>query len=146
MNTDIFFSADQTLIDREWVRKNIKIAYWGHWRSDAVINASIDNSLCVGLYYPDPETGGANHPVEMVQVGFARIVGDGATFSWIADVIVDPDHRGKGYGKFLMAEIMKLSRVKNTVCYLATKDAHSMYEKFGFNRHEAMRRIPTKPQ
>lgn len=142
MIDNVFFSADETLLDLPWIRKNIKIAYWGHWRTDEIINTSIANSRCVGLYREDPDSGGPKHPLRYLQVGFARIVTDGATFSWIADVIIDPDCRGKGYGKFLVSQIMNLDYVKKTVAMLGTKDAHSLYEKFGFVRHEYMRRIP----
>lgn len=142
---DIFVSTDVSLLDREWVRRQIKTAYWGDWRTDEIINTSLANSLCVGLYWRDPETGGANHPEKYTQLGFARVVGDGATFSWICDVLVDPDHRGKGYGKFLVSQVVALPSVDKTVCILATRDAHALYEKFGFERvgeNKMMRRIP----
>lgn len=141
--TDIFFSTDLALLDFEWIRKQIKLAYWGSWRTDEIINTSIANSRCMGLYFPDPGSGGENGPVEYIQVAFARVVTDGATFSWLGDVIVDPDHRGKGYGKFLVSQIMSLDYVKKTVCLLGTRDAHKLYERFGFNRHEVMRKIPS---
>lgn len=140
---DLFFSTDVALIDREWVRKQIKLAYWGGWRTDEIINISMAHSRCMGLYYPDPETGGEHGRIKYIQVAFARVVTDGSTFSWLADVIVDPEHRGKGYGKFLVSQIMELDYVKRTVCLLGTRDAHNLYERFGFNRHEVMRKIPS---
>lgn len=139
---DLFVSTDVGLLDREWIRKNIKIAYWGSWRSDAIIDTSLANSLCLGLYWRDPETGGPNHPEQCTQLGFCRFVTDSATFAWLADVIVDPDHRGKGYGKFMVSQALLLPQVKSLAIYLGTRDAHSLYEKFGFNRLETMRKLP----
>jgi GNAT superfamily N-acetyltransferase len=66
-------------------------------------------------------------------VGFARIVTDYATFAWVADVFVVPEHRGRGLSKWLMEVIIvhpKLQGFRRWV--LSTKDAHRLYEQFGF--------------
>jgi GNAT superfamily N-acetyltransferase len=86
--------------------------------------------LCFGAYLADTRQ----------QVGFARVVTDGATFSWVCDVFVDPAHRGHGLGKRLVAEILAHPRIAAGTVYLGTKDAHGLYEKFGFVRWELMRR------
>jgi GNAT superfamily N-acetyltransferase len=62
------------------------------------------------------------------------------TFSWICDVIVDEAHRGQGVGKGLMAAVLEHPNVKSTTNLLGTRDAHGLYEKFGFVRREMMRR------
>jgi GNAT superfamily N-acetyltransferase len=142
--TDICISTDIFLLDREWIHRTIKTTYWGGWRSDDVINTSLANSFCVGLYWCDPASGG-DKPIVYKQLGFARVVSDHSTFSWLCDVVIDEEHRGKGYGKFLIAKIMELPAVKHTVFYLATKDAHALYEQFGFERlgeNKVMRKIP----
>lgn len=67
------------------------------------------------------------------QVAFARAVTDSATFCWIADVIVDEGHRGRGVGTWLVEVItaeVGQSGVRRFV--LATRDAHGVYEKAGF--------------
>jgi len=95
--------------------------YWASGRSREVVERSIQNSLPFGIYKEDE------------QVGFGRVVTDYATFAWIADVFVLPEHRGRGLSKWMM-EIMlahpDLQGFRRWV--LSTKDAHGVYEKFGF--------------
>lgn len=66
-------------------------------------------------------------------VGFARVVTDKATFAWLCDVIVDPEKRREGIGKLLVAAATlhpDLQAVGKIV--LATRNAHGLYEGFGF--------------
>ena len=83
---------------------------------------SIENSICFGAYTPDGR-----------QVGFARVVSDGVVFSWLMDVFVLEEERGKGIGKMLLAQILdhELVRTTNGIG-LRTKDAHGMYRQYGF--------------
>jgi GNAT superfamily N-acetyltransferase len=95
--------------------------YWAVGRSIEVVKRSIDNSLCFGIYR------------KTEQVGFARVVTDFATFAWLADVFIVPEHRGHGLAKWLMEVILahpELQGFRRWV--LATKDAHSLYAQFGF--------------
>lgn len=95
--------------------------YWAVGRSVEVVQRSIDNSLCFGLYR------------KTEQVGFARAVTDFATFAWLADVFVISEHRGRGLAKWLIEVILahpELQGFRRWV--LATKDAHSLYAQFGF--------------
>jgi GNAT superfamily N-acetyltransferase len=86
-----------------------------------VVEKSIDNSPCFGLYYNGE------------QVGFARIVTDKSTFALLADVFVVKAHRGKGLSKWLMREVMEhpdLQGLRRML--LLTSDAHSLCAQFGF--------------
>ena len=66
-------------------------------------------------------------------MGFARIVTDYATFAWVADVFVVPEHRGRGLSKWLMEVIISHPQLQGFRRWvLATKDAHGLYEQFGF--------------
>jgi GNAT superfamily N-acetyltransferase len=123
-------SADGGLIDLDFVSAALGGTYWAQERPRAVIEASLRNSLCFGAYEKE---GGR-------QVAFARIVTDGATFSWLCDVVVDPAHRGHGLGKRLVAAAVADPRVAGTFFLLATRDAHGLYERFGFERIEMMKR------
>jgi GNAT superfamily N-acetyltransferase len=61
------------------------------------------------------------------------VVTDYATFAWVADVFVLPEHRGRGLSKWLMEVILahpELQGFRRWV--LATKDAHSLYGRYGF--------------
>jgi GNAT superfamily N-acetyltransferase len=97
-------------------------AYWALGRPLDVLIRSIRNSLCFGLYRPDGR-----------QVGFARAVTDLATFAWICDVYIDPAARGLGLGTWLARSATDhllghgIGRV-----VLATRDAHGVYAKAGF--------------
>lgn len=96
-------------------------SYWAQGRPLETVQRSLDNSLNFGLHENDR------------QIGFARVVTDYATFAWIADVFVLPEHRGQGLSKWLMEVILShpdLQGFRRWV--LATKDAQSLYAGFGF--------------
>lgn len=96
-------------------------SYWAQGRSTETMQRALDNSLNFGLYKHNR------------QIGFARVVTDYATFAWIADVFVLPDYRGRGLSKWLMEVILshpELQAFRRWV--LATKDAHTLYARFGF--------------
>lgn len=96
-------------------------AYWARGRSREVVQRAIDNSLPFGIYKGDQ------------QVGFGRVVTDYATFAWIADVFVLSGHRGQGLSKWLMEVMIAHPRLQGFRRWvLSTKDAHGLYEKFGF--------------
>lgn len=119
---DYLISTDPSRLDVALVHNFISnTSYWGQGRTLQVVQRSLDNSLNFGLY------NNSN------QVGFARVVTDYATFAWIADVFVLPEHRGRGLSKWLMEVMLahpSLQGFRRWV--LATKDAHSLYERFGF--------------
>ncbi len=129
---DYFVSTAAELIDLDFVCAALGGSYWAQKRPRAVIEASLRASLCFGLY---ERAGGG-------QVGLARVVTDGATFSWLCDVVIDPGHRGKGLGKFLVATVVGHPGLSGTTFMLGTRDAHGLYEKFGFQRAETMRLPP----
>ena len=115
-------STDPARLDLDVIHGYLRGAYWSPGVPRDVVERSIARSLCFGLYAPD----GA-------QAGFARVVTDGATFAWIADVFVLEPHRGRGLGVWLMETLLAhpdLQGLRRTV--LATNDAHGLYERFGF--------------
>ena len=115
-------SNDRERLDVDAIWSFLHSAYWSPGVPRDVVERSIARSLCFGLYAPD----GA-------QAGFARVVTDGATFAWIADVFVLDPHRGRGLGVWLMETVLAhpdLQGLRRIV--LATKDAHELYERFGF--------------
>ncbi|MCM3598391.1 GNAT family N-acetyltransferase [Metabacillus idriensis] len=122
-------SDDQTLLQIEKIEAWISESYWAKGRSRKVIEESIKHSLSFGLYDQNGR-----------QIGFARVITDQAVFSWIMDVIIDEEYRGRGLGKFLVECIISHPTIKNTKMGLATKDAHNLYRQFGFETEEYMRR------
>ena len=130
---EYFISTDQSLLDIEYIVSSLRSTYWASERPRDVIVASLASSICFGVY----DTGSKE------QVGFARVVTDGATFSWLCDVFVSPEHRSRGLGKRLVAEVLAHPSISRSRVYLGTKDAHGLYERFGFQRWELMRRAWT---
>ena len=109
-------------------------SYWATGRSREVVARSIENSLSFGIYQGND------------QVGFARIVTDYATFAWVADLFVLPEHRGHGLSKSLMEVIIshpKLQGFRRWV--LSTRDAHGLYERFGFMKLHRPERWMERP-
>lgn len=129
---DYVISTSAERLDVDFVCRALASSYWARHRTREVILASIRASLCFGLYERE---GGA-------QVGFGRVVTDGATFSWLCDVVIDEAHRGRGLGKLLVAAATGHPGLEATTFMLGTRDAHGLYERFGFVRSEMMRRAP----
>lgn len=112
---------DKTPITPEKVKALLDDSYWAPDRSLELIAKTIDNSICVGVFAGDE------------LVGFGRVVTDKAIFAWIADVIVHEDYRGKGLGKQIMQFIQNHPDIPDSLQLLRTKDAHTLYEPFGFS-------------
>ena len=115
-------STDPARLDLDVIHGYLREAYWSPGVPRDEVERTIARTLSFGLYAPD----GA-------QAGFARVVTDGATFAWIADVFVLDPHRGRGLGVWLMETVLAhpdLQGLRRIV--LATKDAHELYERFGF--------------
>lgn len=127
-------STDKTLLDRALIHQVLTTSYWAEGRSLETVNASIDGSLCFGLYADD------------AQVGFARVVTDYATVALLADVFVLESYRGKGLGKRLLEAVLTHPPLQTCSWTLFTKDAHDLYAQFGFERsrnpERLMRRKP----
>jgi hypothetical protein len=63
------------------------------------------------------------------QVGFGPVVSDFTVFSWIADIVIDRDCRGRGLGKWMMRCIREHPAIAHTQMVPQTRDAHTPYEK-----------------
>ncbi|MBA4549085.1 MULTISPECIES: GNAT family N-acetyltransferase [Thermoactinomyces] len=123
-----WISDQKDLLDVDAVCRLLQTTYWAGHRTKETIVKSMENSLCFGVYG------------EEGQVGFMRVVTDYATFSWICDVIIHPDHRRQGLAKWMLKFLLSHEAVRDTSMILATRDAHGLYERFGFKREELMRR------
>lgn len=118
---------DRARLDREAVHAYIGcVSYWAKGRTRERQDELIDASAhVVGLY---DESG--------AQVGFARAVDcDAAGFVYLADVYVLDEHRGHGLGVELVREVVERGPFAERKWILHTRDAHSLYDKFGFAPH-----------
>lgn len=98
-------------------------SYWARGISRERVERSLRESCCFGLFV---EATGA-------MVGFARVITDYATFGYLGDVFVLPEHRGRGLSKWLVGEVLAHPELQDFRRFmLATRDAHSLYARFGF--------------
>ncbi len=96
-------------------------SYWAQGIPKEIVARAINHSLCFGVY-------DGNH-----QIGFARVISDYATYAYLSDVYILEGYRGKGLSKWLMECIMAHPNLQKLRRFsLATKDAHGLYERFGF--------------
>jgi GNAT superfamily N-acetyltransferase len=117
-------SDDPARVDLDLTWRFLRTAYWSENVPREVVERGIANSLPLGVY----DSTGA-------QVGFARAVTDRAAFAWIADLFVIEGHRGRGLGKWLVETLLAHPALQGLrVIMLATADAHSLYERYGFAR------------
>src|ERR1700744_1796638 len=86
-------SHDPARLDLDTVHGFLSQSYWAKDIPKGLVEKSISNSLCWGIYYDGK------------QVGVARVISDKATFAYLCDVFIAPDHRGKGLSKALVAAI-----------------------------------------
>ena len=114
------FSADKQLLDLELITKELQATYWASDRTAQQIQKSIEHSLCFGAY------------LDKEQIGFARVVTDFSTIAYLCDVFVVEKYQGHGVGKLLMHEVLNHPDLNAVGWFLRTRDAHGLYEKFGF--------------
>lgn len=102
-------------------------SYWARGIPRDVVARSIIHSVCFGVYAVSPSN------LDRRQIGFARVTTDRATFAYLGDVFILPEHRGRGLSKRLMEAILAHPDLQGLRRWmLATADAHELYTKFGF--------------
>ncbi|AEV81606.1 GCN5 family acetyltransferase [Actinoplanes sp. SE50] len=112
--------AGRVDIDRvhRWLAEE---SYWATGRPLDLVTRSIDGSVPYSILHNGE------------QVGFARVVTDGATFAWVCDVFIAESHRGHGLGVWLVDTIVEDMTARGILrLLLATRDAHEVYRRSGF--------------
>jgi GNAT superfamily N-acetyltransferase len=116
-------SDDPALVDvarvHQWMSEE---SYWARGVARDVMERAIEHSLSVGLY-----------AVDGMQVGYARLVTDQATFAWLCDVFVDPAHRGHGLGSFLVAQAIGHPDVADIRQVLMAEPGRTIYRRLGYD-------------
>ena len=113
-------NASRLQIDR--IHGWLASSYWSPGIERTLVERAIAGSHCLGAYQGD------------VQIGFARMITDHATFAWLADVWVDESVRGQGLGRRMVRWFLDypsfagLRRIG-----LVTADAHGVYAGLGFH-------------
>ena len=121
-------STDKSRLDLDVIHGFLQTSYWAAARSRENLEKTIETSFCFGVFYGSR------------QIGFARVVTDEVVVSWLGDVFIIPEFQKRGLGKWLMECIVSHPTLRKTKCLLGTRDAHGLYEKYGFERKELMSR------
>lgn len=115
-------SDDPARLDIERICAWLATSYWAPDRDRATIERSIAGSATYGVY----DDGGT-------QIALTRAITDYTTFAWICDVFVDESWRGRGVGSWLVgAVVAQLADSGVSRLVLATRDAHEVYARLGF--------------
>ena len=115
-------STDPARLDISMIHQYLaEESYWAKKIPVGVVQKSIANSFCFGVYHHDK------------QIGLARLVTDKATFAYLCDVFILEEHRGKGLSKWLLTTIHAHPDMQGLRRWmLGTKDAHGLYAQFGW--------------
>jgi N-acetylglutamate synthase-like GNAT family acetyltransferase len=126
-------STDSSRLNVHVIHAFLTQSYWSPGVPRTIVEQAIANSLCFGVY------------LESEQVGFARVITDKTTFGYLADVFILEPHRGKGLAKQLIKVIMAHPDLQGLRRFmLATKDAHGLYNQYGFTELANPSRIMEK--
>jgi GNAT superfamily N-acetyltransferase len=126
-------STDKEKLDVPFIQNFLKDIYWEAGRTIDEVHKTIDSSICFGIYLEDK------------QIGFARVITDYVVFAYVMDVFITNEQRGKGYSSILISSMMEEPTLRDIKIWrLATKDAHFLYEKFGFKALECPERMMEK--
>lgn len=138
-NDGLLLTDDESLLDMTKIYQWISVeSYWANGRELDVLKKAFANSYPIGVYEGT------------TQVAVARIVSDTATFAWLCDVFVDSNFRGRGIGTWLASATVQWAE-KNGIkrIVLATRDAHEVYARAGFELLKSPERwmaIDKRPQ
>jgi ribosomal protein S18 acetylase RimI-like enzyme len=110
-------------LDLEAITNLLHGTYWATNRPKEVIAKTIEHSLNFGLFRHNQ------------QVGFARVVTDYTTVGYLCDVVIAPEHRGNGLGRWLLEILLDHPALRTCRIDLFTRDAQEFYRAFGFGPH-----------
>jgi GNAT superfamily N-acetyltransferase len=121
--------ADELTISSNKADLDIEMVYaflsqqtaWARGMPRETFKRAVAGSLCFGGY------------IDGKQIAFARLITDEATFAYLCDVFVLPEHRGNGYASALLKYVFASPSLKGLRrIVLVTSDAHHVYEPHGF--------------
>jgi GNAT superfamily N-acetyltransferase len=115
---------DRDKLDLGAITALLQSTYWAANRPREIIARTLHHSLNFGLFWRGR------------QIGFARVVTDHATVGYLCDVVIAPEHRGKGLGGWLLETLLNHPNLRTCRIDLFTKDAQEFYREFGFRPHK----------
>ncbi|BES71421.1 GNAT family N-acetyltransferase [Marinobacter nanhaiticus D15-8W] len=123
---EYLITDDRSKVQLAVVHRLLAATYWGDRRPREIVDRMVAGSICFSLYHGSK------------QIGFGRAVTDSTTFTWVADIVVEPEFRGAGLGKWIMECLLEHPAIKGTQLVLQTRDAQGLYEQFGFSENTAL--------
>lgn len=121
--------TDRSLLDIDVVWEHLSTGtYWSESRTRAQVEDEFAAAWRVVTAH-DCLTGAL--------VGFARAMSDGTDYALLADLFVVPEHRGQGLGHRIVDHMIGRDPGSRFGWILFTRDAHRLYERFGFERVDA---------
>ncbi|WP_226610943.1 GNAT family N-acetyltransferase [Marinobacter nauticus] len=123
---EYLITNDRSKVQLEVVHRLLAVTYWGDRRPREIVDRMVAGSICFSLYHGSK------------QIGFGRAVTDSTTFTWVADIVVEPEFRGAGLGKWIVECLLEHPAIKGTQLVLQTRDAQGLYEQFGFSENSAL--------
>jgi GNAT superfamily N-acetyltransferase len=120
---DFVISTDRARIDADAALTLLCTTHWGAGLTRETLARGIANSVCFGMY----------HAADLI--GLGRAVTDLATYAYWTDVVIAPEYRGQGLGRWLSEcmlnhpDLQGLRRVA-----LLTRDAARLYGDLGFSQ------------
>lgn len=116
-------TTDPKVLQIERVHAFLTESYWAENIPIELVRKSVENSLNFGII----------EEISQMQIGFARVVSDFATFAYLGDVYIEKKWRGLGLSKWLMECITQHPELQGLRRFcLGTRDAHKLYAKYGF--------------
>ncbi|WP_239953978.1 GNAT family N-acetyltransferase [Pantoea sp. Z09] len=115
-------STDREKLDVQAIHRYLTRSTWAEGIHLDIVTTSIENSLNFGVYHNE------------IQIGFARLITDYATFAYLCDVYILEEYQGEGLGKWLIECIHNhpiFEQLRKIMLFTTT--APWLYEKFGYN-------------
>jgi GNAT superfamily N-acetyltransferase len=121
---------DPARVDVDVTHAFLTGSYWAEGRTRETVERLVSHAARVIGIYRDGK-----------MVGFCRVESDEVTFASLLDVFVLPGHRGLGLGVELVREAVELGPHADLPWHLGTRDAHELYERFGFGPPDLKRQM-----
>ncbi|PHM30136.1 GNAT family N-acetyltransferase [Xenorhabdus innexi] len=118
---EYWITTDKSKVDIHFVHSHLTQLFWARGIEFEKVKTAIENSVNFVLFHQDKE------------IGFARLITDFSTFSYISDVFIIDEYQKKGLGRWLMECILQhpaVTDVKDVT--LVTSTASWLYKKLGF--------------
>ncbi|KAK2875675.1 hypothetical protein FQN49_001508 [Arthroderma sp. PD_2] len=139
-------SMDKSLLSTAMMNEEFDkdYIYWAKSLPEAELQTTIESSLCFGLYKytqtqgEEATTNGASQPatgppLQVKQIGFARLITDNVTFFYLADVFVVPEYQGAGLGTFMVRCVKEvldgMKHLRRLLIMTGDKNTIGYYEK-----------------